>query len=718
MIISIFFLASCVEMFQAKIAAPESTTTLGDLFLDQGTGKLATPEHFMAAQYFSASEIRLAWDETPRAAYYMVERAVAVPDANGEYEEPEDYSVLEKIWYGRFYEDIILASPDLESPEYLYRYYYRVSAYSAARGLEESDPTEPQFAMLLCAPGNVQATTGTSDNVTVRWDYLSAAVVYEIWRSTEEGGGNSSLLAAIPGNQNWYENRIAAQEQGVNFFYTVRAMNSYGNKSLQSFPAYGYSRVFGAPNEPRNVRLPPGTGRGNSRTDISIQWDAAGEAGAKYAVYRYSSVNSQMRVLTPPGGISETHFTDETAGPGVYYYYLVQAITPDPLNNDRELKSPLSADAAEGFVISPPETVMAHKAGDVVTVKWLPPIGSINELNMYTYNIWWSLDDYSYSLAGNVSSTIGADGYLSAAVNSSGIFFRVSTVNGGVESATSVSTALFPEAAVMVSVSRYENIPGMGAANANGVYPVRISWKKPENDAPEFYRVQRSLGSGAGFNQINDIRLGANGPFIAGLYTYDTMSATYSYIDQNQAARPGRQFAYRVLSLNRFERGDSPSEERIGWGALTPSQYMLEFNKTMGKSALKKLTYMHKPGATDKLGSETKYGTISGSIYYNAAISGLGARIIIRLENYADFYIDDNPSRGVYFALTGNSNTTANMSQSGTMDGTMRCEGMYPGYVDYDDIVIRGGAASGGTYGIHMDGGFQREEISWLVGEQ
>jgi hypothetical protein len=144
---------------------------------------------------------------------------------------------------------------------------------------------------------------------------------------------------------------------------------------------------------------------------------------------------------------------------------------------------------------------------------------------------------------------------------------------------------------------------------------------------------------------------------------------------------------------------------------------MLEYNKTM-KSALKRLTYMHKPGSTDKLGTETKNGSLSGTIYYDAAISGLGARIIIKLTNYADFYIENEQEKGVYFTLSGDSNTSANMSSNGDMDGTMTCTGMYPGKVYYDKIQIKGGAAGGGTYGIHPDGGFQRAEISWTVGEQ
>ena len=84
----------------------------------------------------------------------------------------------------------------------------------------------------------------------------------------------------------------------------------------------------------------------------------------------------------------------------------------------------------------------------------------------------------------------------------------------------------------------------------------------------------------------------------------------------------------------------------------------------------------------------------------------------MRYENIADFYIDGVKENGVYFALTGNSNTSASMDQSGTMDGTITCTGMYPGKVYYDKIQIKGGAAGGGTYGVEPTG-FSRVEVPY-----
>ncbi|MDR0455580.1 MAG: hypothetical protein LBH20_02700, partial [Treponema sp.] len=375
----------------------------------------------------------------------------------------------------------------------------------------------------------------------------------------------------------------------------------------------------------------------------------------------------------------------------------------------------------ESYILSPPDTVVAEKNSDgTVTVKWKPAIGSEGERLWYTYTVYADKNmngNFNNKVETVIVPNVDGEGYISADGLSldDGAFFRVTTSNSkGIESIMSSVVSPVPAAAIIQGATQRAYFQD-AAANPSGIYPVKITWKKPANEEPSFYHVRRSTKSGTGFSAINDAALGANGPF-SDVYSYDAASGVYTYIDRNETARAGRKFYYHVLSLNQLGQGNFLSGEVIGWGALTHTQYMLEYNKTM-KAALKKLTYMYKSGSTDKLGTETKNGVISGTIYYDAAISGLGARIIIKLTNYAEFHIDNAQENGVYFTLNGNSNTSANMSSNGTMDGTVTCTGMYPGRVYYDRIEIKGGAAGGGTYGIEPEG-ISRAEISWTVGEQ
>jgi hypothetical protein len=586
--------------------------------------------------------------------------------------------------------------------------------------------------MLFSAPSNVRASGGeSSDYIEVRWEGSEDAISYEVWRSSSERGVPASL-GTVSSNQNYYQNRIDKNDQGVDFYYIITAVNRFGNVSLQTRPAMGYAKQDGAPDSPV-VRRTSGYGRGNSSSMVRIEWDAVEDA-EYYAVYRFSNVDSSLTRLATE--TTQTYWLDSSGlKPGVYYYYRVQAFGKDPADpsGDRVFKSPFSGpdsgkelskmtreeldSLAESYILSPSDTVIAEKNSDgSITIKWTPPIGGAEEVRSFIYTVYADTKvdgNFANAVKNGIPSLI-VDDYIRAEGVSAqyGQFFRVVTFNGSAESVPSVVVAPSPEAAVIQEATQHAFIAPEAAANANGVYPVRITWKKPENEAPAFYHVQRSTRADGGFSRISEAPLRADGTGTVG-YSLDETTGVYSFIDRNDTAKAGRKYYYRVLSLNQLGGGSFYSDNRIGWGALTHTQYMIEYNRTMS-AALKKLTYMHKPGSTDKLGTETKDGTLGGTIYYNAAISGLGARIIIKLTDYAEFYIENEPDNGVYFTLSGNSNTSANMSSNGTMDGTVTCTGMYPGSVSYDRIEIKGGAAGGGTYGIEPDG-FSRVEVPYTV---
>lgn len=733
-ILSLSFV-SCDILLQDKIPyTADDNGSLIDLLRTVESGKLQTPQQLYVAPFYSNKEIRLTWGDVKGASYYMVERAVAAPIPGSNppvWTDPDEgeYVPLDRFVYGTYYNDEIIRTPTLESPEFQNKYYYRVSAYSSANKFEESDPTVPQSAMLFRTPVGLKASGGTSvEFVQLTWEHTDDVVYYEIWRSDLASGVSSSLLDTVTADRNWYENKVTKAEQGKDFYYMVAAVNRFGNRTLQTRPAYGYAKVEGAPDKPGNVRLKSGSGRGHDKDKIEIEWDEVNEADVYYAVFRYSNVDSSLTRLTEK---TENTSWSDTSGlkPGIYYFYRVQAIVDNPKLGT--LRSEFSSDDPEGFILSAPDTVIAEKKDGGVTVKWMPAMGDETERGQYQYNVYSDSNMngiFSNSVQSGINSNTDGQGYVSISftATSGHTFFRVSTVNGAVESEKSVVVSPAPDAAIIKSVSQYALITNV-AANSSGVYPVRITWEKPANDAPEFYNIQRSTRSGAGFSRVNETSLSASGPY-TDVY-FKEGDTTYVYIDKNESARVGRKYYYRVLSLNQLEQGSFPSDERIGWGALTHTQYLIEYNKTMN-AALKKLTYMYKPGSTDKLGTETKYGPClvhtnctlpipstpcgRGSIYYNAALDGLGARIIIRLTNYSEFHIENVPENGIYFTLNGNSNTSANMSSNGSMDGTVTCTGMYPGAVSYDKVQIKGGAAGGGTYGV-TPVGFPRVEVDWTV---
>jgi hypothetical protein len=705
-LLAVLLLAACADMFQQKIAYPGKNDSLDNIFREvEAVTKLPKPEQLYVAPYYSDREIRLSWNAVPGAAYYKIECA-ALSGSNLSWKpEDEDYEIINDYCFGTFFIHEILKNPALDSSEYGNRYFYRVSAYNTVAKVEESDPTEPQSAMLFRSPTGLTASGGVSvDYIDVRWDRTAGADWYEIWKSESPSGAGARQMDRVRANQHWFQDKVSESEQGKDFYYMITAENSFGNKSLQTKPAYGYAKVFGAPNAPANVRLEDNSGRGHSISEIKIKWEPVDELDAYYAVYRYSSVDSSLTRLTEK---TEDAFWSDSQGlkPGVYYYYKIQAIVDD-IKSGKALKSEFSTNDPEGFVLSPPETVVAEKGQDAtVTVKWQPAIGNENERAQYRYNVYGdNINDGPFSaiVMSDVLPGPDAEGYICAeGLPVTYTFFKVATIKSGITSSLSIAVSPAPAAAIIVDATQRAFIAG-ATANSSGVYPVVITWKKPEAESPAFYHIQRSTRAGTGFLRINEAALGANGPW-SDVYFHNSETGIYTYIDRNDTARVARKYFYRVLSLNQLEQGRFPSDEKIGWGALTHTQFVIENHKTID-SGQSRLTYMHKSGSTDKLGTETKNGGVSGTVYYNAALQGLGARIIIKITDYCDYYIESDPAKGPYLIQNGNTNTTANMSANGNMDGTVNVTGMYHGWVKYDGVEVKGGAAGGGYYDVHMDG--------------
>lgn len=710
----LFFLFSftgCAELFQDKVPmANISNGTLDGLLSEELIiTELSAPSQLFVSNNMSPSDINITWSAVEGAISYRLEKAVVSPEPNGLYLEPDEsmFEVLELSVYGTSYNDVILDSAYSNSEEYKNRYYYRVSAENSRKKYASSPYTEHKYGTLFSSPTNVTASLGESvDSVTVKWNQVQGATKYEIYRTKDSTGTGSVHIGSVTSDRLQFEDSIDKDNQGVEFYYSVFAENKYGTLSAQSSLALGYALIEGAPQQPQNMAVV--NGRGTTTDKISLQWDAVQSTGeVKYYVFRTSSNDSAFKLL----GITTSTTFDDTSSlkPDVYYYYQVQASVTDDFGV--ELKSKFSASGAsdanpaEGFILSPPSIVIAEKNKNAADeIRWWPAIGSEQEKATYVYEIYGasSIDFETPELIISVpAGQVDSEGYLYATLTQNANYYKIKTKNSsGLQSSFSEITAPSPFPAEFVQASVHAKLEAeYMIANSSGVYPVKITWSKPVDDNPSGYHVYRSTKKDSGYRKITENPV-----------------TDLSFVDMDDTTKAGKRYYYKVLSLNALGQGSMYSESVIGYGALTPEQYMREFNKTM-KASRKKLTLMHKSNDTDKLGQETVYGDISGSCKYHAKIAGLGADITMRYENYAEFYIDNDASCGEYFIVTGNTDTSANMSANGSMSGTVVCKGMYPGKVYYNNIEIKGGSAGGGTYGIEPEG-FSRSEISWTIGEE
>ncbi|MDR2079486.1 MAG: hypothetical protein LBP74_07195 [Treponema sp.] len=720
-------LGACSNMFQDKVSMAQgrSAGSLSDLLFVRAEDivQLLAPAEVYVASRQHPMEIRINWSAVDGAASYLIERAVVEPevesDGTAHYgEATEDLFEEAASVTGTSWTDSILGSytATVKSPEYNNRYYYRISAENKLLRLESSLPTTPKWGMLFPPPRKVEASQGEHlDKIVVSWEKVEGASGYIIYRSDSKDGIPYGEAGRAVGSMASFQNTIPNENQGKEYYYFVAGVSGSGNSSLKSTDAYGYTLVEGAPAAPQGVDLYPGYGRGNHTNKIKIRWTADSTPGAYYAVYRKSSGTEDESWTRLTGNTTATEYEDSSGGPnsptaGVYYYYKIQTIVE---KDGKPLKGPTSS-LVEAFLLSPPTGTKALKVGGTVTLKWYPALGNHTEQSLYTYNVYTASSQggpFSLSHSG-VGSSVDGDGYITkTGLPVSPAFFRITTVNGGTESVPGEVVSPPPPAAVILNATRAENLGMEYTANSDGVYPVRVTWKKPGSESPASYHVYRSANPDSGFQRITDTPVPASAE----------SGGQFAWEDRSAAAKAGKLYYYKVLSLNVLGQGEFYSECREGYGALTHEAYFKEYVKTINRS-LGKLVNMNKSSSTDKLGDETKYGANGGTIHYDTPDSVLNAippfNIFITYTNYADFYINNDSAQGWYFTLNGQSNTNVtSMSGAGTMFGTVTATGMYPGTVSYEGIIISGQKASGGYYTVTPNG-FGSAAVGWELGKR
>lgn len=731
-------LGGCYTWYDSKIDMDTQTpkSNLSDLFFkEKEITELSVPKQLLVSKGMFSGTIKLHWDEVPYATSYRVERAVVMPDSEtGTVALPEegDFEIINKYVYSNNYSDIILSSPGSQNEQYDRLYYYRVSAENIKQGLESSDFTrisDEACGWLLRPPAAIEADKGESmDYITVSWDNVQNAAYYQVWRGEKPNGLGMELLDTVRGNKTFYKNELSAAERGIEFYYKVCAVLSNGSASAFTGLALGYSAKDGAPLSPTGVQVEGG--KGEYTDHLTVKWNTVShpKSTVKYAVYRTADTDSIYTLVS--NGVTGTSLVDSSLlRTGVKYYYYVQTIatvtegekTGEVLKSGFSKTGPDSDEPAVGWLLSPPSNCEVVETTDSskVLIRWNPAVGYEDPDVNYFYNIYAS-DSINFddsTLAGNHLGTSllvqDADGYYLYETDRRA-FYQITTINSqGVESVPGPVIAPSPMAPKNVTASKTSSLGGLGSysANTNGVYPVKITWEAPQGDNPAGYHIYRSTKPDSSFKKIND----------------ESVSAGLEFIDNNETARPGTIYYYKVVSLNLLgqgKNGNLQNEASRGYGALTRDQWFREYNRTAKKSQTK-LTLMHKSNDMDKLGEETINGDLSGTLSYKAEVKGFGARIVMHYTNYSDFYIANTPALGVYFFINGDTNTTANMSANGNMDGTVTADtrGMYPGYAKYDNLEIKGGGAGGGYYVVctkDKNGSVVLNEgnVSWTVGEE
>lgn len=635
-------------------------------------------------------------------------------------------------------------------------------------------PILSAYGELFGNPKDVEADKGLGSSITVRWTGEKHAVYYRVYRSTSSDATDKngySLRSTLTSDVLSYTDQIDVNDAkaGTEFYYVITAINSRRVESDLSTKAMGYAAQAGAPTKVTGVD----TSESRGKNKITVKWTesswrATGEYDGyslKYTVYRNSEENKAYQVVKQGIPQNTTSQVDESAVEGQkYYYYVMSYIEKD----GNKIKSPFSDSGpdskdekgpAVAYLISAPTNISVDRIDkSYVNISFKQSVGyeytgstDIKGTAPYKYRVY-----YDDNLKGSFTTYFdtmyegGSDSVFTITNVNTKKFYKISAFSmTGEESLKSETVAPVPDAPRNVVASKTKDIrdyckdgskarsdeKAIWKENSLGVFPTMITWNAPSDTsiAVGGYNVYRSKKSDSGFKKINDN--------VVEVSPSDDTSTVYHFIDNFDEAAPGIVYYYKVVSLNQLNQGKNgndpdieymaglPAAEQkaLGWGVVEHDYWFRQFNKTIMRSQ-KKLTLMHKPNDMDKLGSETITGDICGTLSYKSAIAGLGAEIVMHYEKYADYYINGESNLGMYFFITGNTDTTANMSANGNMSGTVVCTGMYPADANYNGIQIKSGGAGGGYYRVTMrdlDGntiktadGKDFKDVNYLVGEE
>ncbi len=209
-------------------------------------------------------------------------------------------------------------------------YSYRIRAVSSRDGKSQLSPETRVVPLLsLAPPKDLTAASGDTE-ITLTWapvtkrsdGSLSTGFIgYNVYRGTESGHLQEAPLNKEPLRSTTY--RDTSVVNGVRYFYMVRAVDSPAapwKESLDSAEIAAAPRDLTPPDRPTGITVVPGVGR------IFLTWNENRERDlAGYFVYRSRRSGREYERLTDKP-VNRTTYSDETAKPGIQYYYVVTAV--------------------------------------------------------------------------------------------------------------------------------------------------------------------------------------------------------------------------------------------------------------------------------------------------------------------------------------------------------------------------------------------------------
>ncbi|MFH2038983.1 MAG: CARDB domain-containing protein [Chloroflexota bacterium] len=220
--------------------------------------------------------------------------------------------------------------------------------------MNTSKTVSATFTLNLAPPNSLQASDGKfTDKVQINWATFNGATTYEVYRANS-ADGTKSILGDSEGTT--FDDLTAIP--GMTYYYWVKTCvdstcSGYGSGNT------GWMKLSPS----GNIQATDG-----SLTDkVEVSWDASNGA-TSYKVYRSTSARGLRTLL---GTATDNKFDDQSAVPGVTYYYRVIAC--------RGTRCSVISRANPGWrKLSPPANLIASNGilTNRVRISWAASLGA------------------------------------------------------------------------------------------------------------------------------------------------------------------------------------------------------------------------------------------------------------------------------------------------------------------------------------------------------
>lgn len=297
--------------------------------------------------------VEIAWNEVEGAYYYNVYRATSL---NGTYES-----------YATYRQSLSFMDTGVQTGK---TYYYKVSAINGVGEGPQSSAVSGTAktsggggSTTLSAPTGVTATAGSS-TITIKWNAVSGADKYNVYRSTSSGGTYNSI-----GSEYGTSHIDMSVSSGTTYYYKVAAVASdgtVGNKSAAVSATVGGGGGTTTVAAPTNVNAVYMQGVHK----VQVTWNEVALCDS-YEIYRSTSASSNGSRIQTVSSSSGAVYVDELSSSvdQTWYYYRVKAKS-SYLNKTSDYSEQASVYIDKNPVAPCPASNLRISGSSSLTISW------------------------------------------------------------------------------------------------------------------------------------------------------------------------------------------------------------------------------------------------------------------------------------------------------------------------------------------------------------